>query len=172
MVIIGVAQGQTSQHDDLDAQSSPSTARSNAACSCSGRCLILIVVVQDVEAAVGADAWKARLASPYAHSRAALDATRLLWHSAYPGEPFDLDMTAAAHRGDHQMEPATDAACAADDDSRMGYNIVLAAQRQGIFYYDVRSTKTHAVAKHLACCAVLSMPQLQRSLLAEADGVS
>ena len=93
-----------------------------------------------MEAIVGADAWKARSASPYAHSRPALDATRRLWHAAYPDDPFDLDMAAAAHSGDDRDVSAAEAPAEPADDSRIGYNIVLAAQRQGIFCYDVRSS--------------------------------
>jgi len=141
-----------------------------------------------VEAVAGPDAWKARLASPYAHSQAALDATRRLWHNLYPDEPFDLDMAAATNGGNGKIEfvlkfafpciqalfdvlgisftqknfvrrlvchkmctvlstgniaqdaSAAEAPADAAGDSHIGYNIVLAAQRQGIFYYDVRHT--------------------------------
>ena len=113
-----------------------------------------------MEAAVGSDAWKARLASPYAHSRVALDATRGLWLSTYPDEPFDLDMAAAANSGDDQDAAAAEEPADAAHDSRIGYNIVLAAQRQGIFCYDVRPVDSHGLAQCVSCFVVLQMAKL------------
>ena len=102
---------------------------------------------------MGPDVWKARLASPYAHSPAGRDAARRLWRATYPAEPFDLDMAAVADAASttqhaaaaeasppETAQPATAGASSAEaaQESRIGYSIVLAAQRQGIFYYDVR----------------------------------
>ncbi len=92
--------------------------------------------MQDVEAVVGPDAWLARPARPYAHSSAPLEAGRRLWRSAYPEEPFELDMAAVAE--DRSTTARAEASAAGDDVSRIGYDIIQAAHRQGIFYYDVR----------------------------------
>ena len=82
---------------------------------------------------MGSDAWMARLARPYAHSPAALEASRCLWRGTYPQEPFNLDMAAMA--AEHGIGGASEAPAA---ESRIDYDIIEAAHRQGIFYYDVR----------------------------------
>ena len=85
---------------------------------------------------VGPHAWLARLARPYAHSPAALEAGRRLWRAAYPEEPFELDMAVVMEK--YRAVARSDVSAGVDDDSRIGYDIIQAAHRQGTFYYDVR----------------------------------
>ena len=98
---------------------------------------------------VGPDVWKARLSSPYAHSRAALDTARRLWEAAYPDEPFHLDMVAAASGVSSQEATPAEEPAEAALESRIGYRITLAAQRQGVFYYDVRLHYHTSIANSL-----------------------